>query len=134
MYRYHAWIQYIRLTYRIPNDNVQPTQLLMRAPDELLALRDDAAVLLDVNPRTHSRLGPDIQTHGLEHDDLDAGVRGPDLFGKLVGGLRVARVVDGHVGAGGGEFGRDNGAEASATISWSIEVQNWGGDGTESPP
>jgi hypothetical protein len=58
----------------------------------------------------------------LEHDDLDARVRGPDLFGKLVGGLRVARVVDGHVGAGVGEFGRDDGAEASVVMSWSIEV------------
>jgi hypothetical protein len=53
MYRYHASIQHIRMTYRVPNDNVQPAQLLMRAPDELLALRDDAAVLPEVNrPRT----------------------------------------------------------------------------------
>jgi hypothetical protein len=39
------------MTYRVPNNNVQPAKLLVRAPDELLALRDHAAVLPDVKSR-----------------------------------------------------------------------------------
>jgi hypothetical protein len=45
-------------------------------------------------------------------------VFGPNAVGQLVGRLVVAGIVDGHMGAGRSELGRDDGAEASGG-TWS---------------